>query len=40
MKRDLTEVLVYIACWPAVHWFVVTFPVFTSFFVTGLLLDF
>jgi hypothetical protein len=40
MKRDIVEVLVFITCWPAVCWFVVTFPVFTSFFVTGFLLDF
>lgn len=40
MKRDITEVLIYLACWPAVCWFVVTFPVFTSFCVTGYLVDF
>lgn len=40
MKRDIAEVLICIACWPAVYWFVVTFPVFTSFCVTGFFLDF
>lgn len=40
MRSDVAEVVIYLACWPAVCWFVITFPVFTSFFVTGLLLDF
>jgi hypothetical protein len=40
MKRDIVHVLLFIASWPAVYWFVVTFPVFTSFCVSGFLLDF
>jgi len=40
MKRDIAEVLIYIACWPAVYWFVVAFPVFTSFCVTVYFVDF
>ena len=40
MKRDVIEVFIHLACWPAVYWFVVNFPVFTSFFATAALLDF
>jgi hypothetical protein len=40
MKPDITEIFIYLAYWPAVCWFVAAFPVFTSFCVTGFLLDF
>ena len=40
MNRDIKDALLFITCFPAVYWFVYTFPVFTSIVVTGFFLDF